>query len=218
MSSMSTASAVCLWRYSAVTSPVCSCRPNQKARARYYAVVTLNQMVLTHHPQHGGPVAAKLIDIYFTLFQLVLDGKLGFLAERSQQPDGDADADKSHTRVDDDDEDVGDGDDDGDDRGGRVKGKGKGERGQRGRGKAQGGGKQRRGPKPGKEVKAAPTAEEVDARLLGALLTGVRRAHPYVEAGVLDDVFKRHADQVFRTVHVAPLTVSSQALMLLFQV
>lgn len=202
-------------------------RPNQKARARYYAVVTLNQMVLTHHPQHGGPVAAKLVDLYFTLFQLVLDGKLGFLAERSNVPDSNGDeaataSNNSHSRKDDDHDDHAgdddDHDDDDDDKiGSKQKGyrKGKAERGQRGRGKARG---KRRGAKPGKEVKAAPTAEEVDARLLGALLTGVRRAHPYVDAGVLDDVFKRHADQVFRTVHIAPLTVSAQALMLLFQV
>lgn len=61
-------------------------------------------------------------------------------------------------------------------------------------------------------------AEELDARMLGALITGVRRAHPYVEAGELQTVIERHADQLFRTVHLAPFNVATQALMLLFQV
>eukprot|EP00892_Ulva_mutabilis_P000964 jgi/Ulvmu1/10869/UM007_0043.1 len=173
-------------------------RPNQKARARYYAVVTLNQMVLSHHPQHGSPLAAKLIGIYFSLFQLVLDGKLGFAAERAGAADGNGD---TETRADGPGRKDGSSDVKTDKRGDVKRRGGKGAGGKHGHGKRRG-----------------PTAEEVDARLLGALLTGVRRAHPYAEAGVLDDVFKAHADQVFRTVHAAPLTVSVQALMLLFQV
>lgn len=171
-------------------------------------------MVLSHHPQHGSPVAMKLIDIYFTLFQLVLDGKLGFLAERAAAAA--ADGDRATANDDNDADAHDDGHGGGGAKGGAKGKKGRGDRTRDRRGHH--GGKPRRGPKPGKEVKAAPTAEEVDARLLGALLTGVRRAHPYIETGALDDVFQKHADQVFRTVHVAPLTVSAQALMLLFQV
>lgn len=187
------------------------CRPNQKARARYYAIVTLNQMVLSHDPQHGSPLAVKLINIYFTLFQQVLDGKLGFYAERAAGGAAGDTGDEPHSASN------------------TAEGKGRkretrdvperrDRKGASGRGKQKHHGGKRRGPKPMKEAKTGPTTEEVDARLLGALLTGVRRAHPYVEAGSLDDVFKAHADQVFRTVHVAPLTVAAQALMLLFQV
>jgi ribosome biogenesis protein MAK21 len=61
-------------------------------------------------------------------------------------------------------------------------------------------------------------AQDTNARMLGALITGVRRAYPYVEAGQLDGVFERHATQLFKTVHVAPFHVATQALMLIFQV
>jgi hypothetical protein len=50
------------------------------------------------------------------------------------------------------------------------------------------------------------------------LIAGVRRAYPYVDSAELEEIFCKHADALFRTVHVAPLTVSVQALMLLFQV
>lgn len=58
------------------------CRPGQKNRARYYAVVTLNQMVLSHNSAKGGAeLPRKLVDIYFTLFRLVLDKEIGVAAE-----------------------------------------------------------------------------------------------------------------------------------------
>ena len=60
-------------------------------------------------------------------------------------------------------------------------------------------------------------AAEVDARMLGALLTGVRRAFPYVESGKAEGVATAHADALFRILHTAPFGVAVQALALLFQ-
>ena len=54
-------------------------------------------------------------------------------------------------------------------------------------------------------------AEEVDARMLGALVAGVRRAFPYVDASEVEAVIDTHADALFRITHTAPLGVSLQA-------
>lgn len=53
------------------------------------------------------------------------------------------------------------------------------------------------------------------SRLLGALLTGVNRAHPYLPK--LDAAMEQHVDALYRISHTAPPSASTQALMLLFQ-
>lgn len=53
--------------------------------------------------------------------------------------------------------------------------------------------------------------------MLGALLTGVRRAFPFVESSKAEDVATQHADALFRILHTAPFGVAVQALALLFQ-
>ncbi len=53
-------------------------------------------------------------------------------------------------------------------------------------------------------------AEELDARMLGALIAGVRRAFPFVPAEEVEALTERHADQLFRIVHTAPFTVGLQ--------
>lgn len=176
------------------------CRPRQKSRARYYAVVTLNQMVLSHSAKQGGSaLAVKLIDIYFSLFQLTLDHKIGVAAERAAATDGTADGGtQQDTKA-------------GSAKQPKAPAKGR-HKHRKGRGK---------GPaaKQGASAAAQPAgAQEADARMLGALLTGIRRAYPYVDGSALDEVFATHATPLFRTVHAAPFTVSTQALMLLFQV
>lgn len=61
-------------------------RPGLTDRARYYSVTFLNQLALSHRPQEGGSaLAEKLIDIYFSLFKLLLEGRLGNAAARQQQ-------------------------------------------------------------------------------------------------------------------------------------
>lgn len=53
------------------------------------------------------------------------------------------------------------------------------------------------------------------SRLLGALLTGVNRAHPYLPKK--DAAMEQHTDALYRITHTAPPSASTQALMLLFQ-
>ena len=57
----------------------------------------------------------------------------------------------------------------------------------------------------------------VDARMLGALLTGVRRAVPFLAPGAAAGLAGRHADALFRVAGAAPLPTAVQALALLFQ-
>lgn len=61
-------------------------RPGLSDRARYYCVTLLNQLALSHRASEGGSdLAQKLINIYFSLFKLLLEGKLGTAAARRQQ-------------------------------------------------------------------------------------------------------------------------------------
>jgi len=62
-----------------------------------------------------------------------------------------------------------------------------------------------------------PQAEGVDARILGALLTGVRRAAPFVPAPATDALLDKHGDALFRVAATAPFGTAVQALVLLFQ-
>ena len=53
-------------------------RPGLTDRAQYYAVTFLNQLVLSHKEREGGSeLAKKMIDIYFSLFKLIMAGKMG---------------------------------------------------------------------------------------------------------------------------------------------
>jgi ribosome biogenesis protein MAK21 len=58
--------------------------------------------------------------------------------------------------------------------------------------------------------------EEVNAKLISAVLTGVNRAFPF--SRVDDDVFERHMDTLFRITHGGNFNTSIQALMLIYQV
>lgn len=62
------------------------------------------------------------------------------------------------------------------------------------------------------------TESELDqamkSRLLGALLTGVNRAHPYLPNS--DTGMEQHIDSLYRIAHVAPPSACTQALLLLF--
>lgn len=44
-------------------------RPGQTSHAKYYAIITLNQTILSHREEH---VAAKLLEVYFALFVILL--------------------------------------------------------------------------------------------------------------------------------------------------
>jgi ribosome biogenesis protein MAK21 len=173
-------------------------RPGLAERGRYYAVTFLNQLALSHRPQEGGfALAQKLIDIYFSLFRLLLEGRLGNAAAREQQK---ADAAKS-------------------------KGKGRWRDGGKGSGK---GGKNARSSNnsssrkqkqqddddskhvEGGDAASQQAAGELDARMLSALITGVRRAFPYVDSEKVEPLIEAHSEALFRLVHTAPFTVGLQ--------
>ena len=60
-------------------------------------------------------------------------------------------------------------------------------------------------------------AEELDARILGAIIAGVRRAFPFVAGDDVEPLVQRHSDALFRMVHTASFGVAVQALLLLFK-
>lgn len=69
----------------------------------------------------------------------------------------------------------------------------------------------------GKKSKTKDTKKNdlaMKSRLLGALLTGVNRAHPYLPTK--DIGMEQHIDSLYRIAHVSPPSACTQALMLLF--
>ena len=62
-----------------------------------------------------------------------------------------------------------------------------------------------------------PQDEGVDARMLSALIAGVRRAFPYVAAEAVEPLIEEHSAALFRVCHTASFGVAVQGLMLLFQ-
>lgn len=69
-------------------------------------------------------------------------------------------------------------------------------------------------PKDPKDKKTSQTDAAMKSRLLGALLTGVNRAHPYLPSN--DTGMEEHIDSLYRIAHVSPPSACTQALMLLF--
>jgi len=59
--------------------------------------------------------------------------------------------------------------------------------------------------------------EGVDARMLSALVAGVRRAFPFVAPDAVEPLIDAHAGALFRVCHTASFGVAVQCLMLLFQ-
>ena len=57
----------------------------------------------------------------------------------------------------------------------------------------------------------------MDAKLLGALLAGVRRAFPFVDPVDSEELMQLHSTALFRVMHSATVGVAVQALSLLFQ-
>ena len=67
----------------------------------------------------------------------------------------------------------------------------------------------------GKRQKSnAELDQAMKSRLLGALLTGVNRAHPYLPSN--DTGMEQHIDSLYRIAHVAPPSACTQAFLLLF--
>jgi ribosome biogenesis protein MAK21 len=152
-------------------------RPGLADRARYYAVVFLNQMVLTHKdaPVAGVSLARRLVDVYFTLFKVVMEGKVGtaatLAAAKREKAKKEADAraarrgkkkaaaqKKKNKNNDDDNND--DDEEDGEEK---------------------------------EDVAGGQHSGEMDARMLSALITGVRRAFPFVAAEEVEPLIEAHA-------------------------
>lgn len=150
--------------------------------AKYYGVLTLNQVILT---RQDAAIANSLINLYFELFEQGL-------ALQSERPDGEAEDGK-----------VGE---DGtaakakpkppknrwrDNKGGKGKGKGKGK----------------------SKAEEPATVQDVEGKMMAAVLTGVRRAFPFtdLEAGAFD----KHIDTLFRITHSTSFNIAVQALQLI---
>ena len=68
--------------------------------------------------------------------------------------------------------------------------------------------------KKAKKKEAMKMDLAMKGRLLGALLTGVNRAHPYLPTK--DTGMEQHVDSLYKIAHVSPPSACTQALMLLF--
>ncbi|GLI62277.1 hypothetical protein VaNZ11_004885, partial [Volvox africanus] len=177
-------------------------RPGLADKARYYAVIFLTQIPLSRQASEGGDaLAKKLISVYFTLFKMVVEGTIGAAAQLRKQQELKYAEEKKKFWM--------------EHRNAPQGGRGGGGRGQ-GRGGRGGGGKAAKPARPPPSPKLA-VSEEVDARLLSGLITGVRRAFPFVQPDDVEPLVEESAAQLFRLVHTAPFTLSVQALMLMYQ-
>uniref|UniRef100_A0A383VK77 CCAAT-binding factor domain-containing protein n=1 Tax=Tetradesmus obliquus TaxID=3088 RepID=A0A383VK77_TETOB len=176
-------------------------RPGLAERGRYYAVTFLNQLPLSHRPQEGGTaLAQKLVDIYFSLFRLLLEGRVGNAAVRQQQAEEAAAARKGKGRW----RDGG--------KAGKNGGKQAAFKSKLNRKKQGGGGDEEDDSKhvDGGDAASQAAAGELDSRMLSALITGVRRAFPYVDSEKVEPLIEAHSEALFRLVHTAPFTVALQ--------
>lgn len=133
-------------------------RPGQSQHAKYYSIITLNQTVLSAKEEQVG---VQLLDIYFSLFVVLLKPK------KPVKPKGD-----------------------------NKHGKGK-----------------KRG---GKDKNNAETQnEEMQDKLISAVLTGVNRAYPFTSSNT--ERLSKHIETLFRITHSSNFNTSIQALMLIQQ-
>lgn len=156
-------------------------RSGNNVHARYYAIITLNQTILSAREVD---VANKLLNLYFAVFtSLLKKGQKGMatgvnatglgphtefgLGKPHPPPRGDKMNRKARLRVE-------------------------------------------------AEEKGKQFQEEMNAKLISAVLTGVNRAFPFSQ--VDDEMFQKHMDTLFHITHSGNFNTSIQALMLIFQV
>lgn len=168
-------------------------RPGLGPRARYYAVVFLNQIVLTNHKE-AAQLPGKLIDLYFTLFKLIIQGRIGTIAVQRDSFRAKAQS-QAQARA-----------------------------ARRGKKKAsvkdlqqEDGGLTEDQDQADRGSLSSTQLGEVDSRMLAALITGVRRAFPFVPAQDVEPLIEAHADALFKLVHSGSFGVATQALLLLHQ-
>ncbi|GAA6047508.1 hypothetical protein JCM3770_005781 [Rhodotorula araucariae] len=80
--------------------------------------------------------------------------------------------------------------------------------------RARGGDRGKKGK--GQQEQPQDAVNDVDSKLVAAVLTGINRAFPFAKLD--DDAFKRRLDTLFRITHTSTFNVSIQALMLIFHV
>ncbi|TRM66607.1 CBF/Mak21 family-domain-containing protein [Schizophyllum amplum] len=165
---------------------------SQNPHARYYATITLNQLVLTPGDRD---VVHTLIGFYFDIFRELLGEKPEADDASDDKKDTEADAPEVDKR-------------------GRVKDKGKSR--DKGKGKDKGAGKGKDKETPG----AAGFAEVEDAqsKLISAILTGVNRALPFARLDSADAALNKHIDTLFLITHKSTFNISLQALVLIQQI
>ncbi|KAM6499394.1 CBF/Mak21 family domain containing protein [Amanita muscaria] len=161
---------------------------NGNSHARYYSMITLNQIVLVPNDRE---VAKQLLDVYFEVFKEVLGETKDDVEEKNQEEEGD----KSQSVV--------------LDKAGRVienSRKGKKER------------KERRRPGEVKGAAGFTEVEDVNAKLISATITGVNRALPFAKVDAADGKIGKHIDTLFLITHKSTFNISLQALVLIQQI
>ncbi|KAF6756527.1 CBF-domain-containing protein [Ephemerocybe angulata] len=179
-------------------------KPNSKAPAaekkvaknghvQYYAVITLNQIVLSPADQ---AVALQLINIYFDIFRQVLgsDSPTSTSSKNSTKPDEDEDNDTHEVKV---------------DAKGRIRGGNDKDKGKKGK---KGGETEYRGAAGFVEV------EDSNSKLVSAILTGVNRALPFAKLHTADSDVYKHIDTLFAITHKSTFNTSLQAMVLIQQI
>ncbi|KAL6757303.1 CBF/Mak21 family-domain-containing protein [Haematococcus lacustris] len=180
-------------------------RPGLQDRARYYAVVFMNQLPLNRKESEGGAsLAGKLVGLYFTLFRMVVEGSIGLAAAtRKLQEERYSKERATYLRAKQ-----------------RQQQQQISQRSNSGTGTSAGMGmkdrERQRAVKPPKKPDLA-VPEEMDARLLSALITGIRRAFPFVAPEEVEPLVEANCQRLFTLMHTAPFPVAVQALMLMWQ-
>lgn len=155
-------------------------RPGNSVHAKYYAIITLNQTILSTREV---AVANKLLGLYFSIFTSLLK------KDPKEAATGvNAAGLGTHTKA--------------GDAAPPTQKSWKMNRKARLRAEA--------------EEKGKQFQEEMNAKLISAVLTGVNRAFPFSQ--VDDEIFQKHMDTLFRITHSGNFNTSIQALMLIFQV
>ncbi|KAF8469035.1 CBF/Mak21 family-domain-containing protein [Kalaharituber pfeilii] len=146
-------------------------RPGNSSSAKYYAMITLNQTIISGRDFE---IANKLIDVYFAVFT-------SLLTKPHQHNNANAIKSASQKPI---------------DQNGKLSKKAK--------------------KKLEEAERAALANEELNAKLISAVLTGVNRAFPFSK--IDDDIFEKHINTLFRITHSGNFNTSIQALMLIHQV
>lgn len=160
--------------------------------ARYYAIVTFNQILLSSKTQADKDVASRLVEVYFELFKEILgEGRTEDEEdenEDSKPDDAEPSGSKALNLI------------------GREQ-KRKNKEKEKIKSK---------GVKQVQQPKGLIAEGEAESKVISAILTGINRALPF--AGMDNAALDKHMDTLFRITHEATFNVSIQALVLIQKV